>query len=251
MQVRMLKNTTYQSRYLTVGDDIIVDLATATRWVTRGIATNIDPFPVTDVQAALDAIAVVDAKVDSAEAVLSAVDAKVDTVDGKVDTVGGKVDTVDAKATSISAATGTANDSYFHETIRGRVEAAYQHVHKEARVAPSKNTGVTVTSSATAWTLGDFSADIIAANSVGATYDLHWVNVESMDTNGIYEIVFYAGNDEIARVRTSRQDNFTKREALFVESPWIGDGVALRAKVAHSVGSAACVVSVGYHTYSA
>ena len=154
----------------------------------------------------------------------------------------------------IQLAVGDATDGFAVDTVSGRLEQARQHVHNTARVYPTMAAGVPIEAGDTVggWDLGAVT-QIIPATTIDAPYDLHWVNIENMTHNGIYELVLYAGDPdvEIARVRFARTDNFTKREALFVESAVIAADARVRGAVACSDAGAGRIVTVslGYHRY--
>ena len=67
-----------------------------------------------------------------------------------------------------------------------------EHVHSAQMVYPSLAGGTTVTSSAVAWTLGGFQ-EIIPVNTITDFYDIHWITVEGISADAIFEIVLYKG----------------------------------------------------------
>ncbi len=152
----------------------------------------------------------------------------------------------------IAQTVGETTDPFNADTLAGRSEGVYQHIHQVARVYPTLTAGQVIPADATAWDLGAVT-QIIPAGTITQAFDLHWVNVEAMSHNATYELVLYAGDPdvEIARVRFTRVDNFTKRDAIFVESPVIAANSRIRAALACSDAGAGrqATVSLGYHLY--
>ncbi len=133
----------------------------------------------------------------------------------------------------------------------GKLHELDEHIHSQQLVAPSGAPPVTLTSGGGAWTLGNFSNDIIAAAAVALTFDIHWFEISNASANVDYEIVIYAGagDTEMARTKFTRTAPFTSSKTLPCQTIQIAKGSRVRAKMMDSAGGATCEVSINYHTY--
>ncbi len=126
-----------------------------------------------------------------------------------------------------------------------------EHLHSPQLVAPSGAAGIALQSGAGAWTLGNFSNDIIAAGAEDDAFDLHGVDVENPNTNANYEIVFYYGATDIecGRVTFTRVNANLLSRSTTLQTGFIPAGSRVRAKMMDSVGNSTCSVKVWYHHY--
>ena len=128
-----------------------------------------------------------------------------------------------------------------------------KHEHSPAKVYPSQAVGIDVTKSDNPWELGDFAV-VVPANTITDYFDIHSINFDNVPTNGVYEIVLYAGADsaevEIGRTRFTRQlASSVEFESMFM-SPICPPNTQIKAKLCGSNGAATTVViSIRYHTY--
>jgi len=132
-------------------------------------------------------------------------------------------------------------------------KGGYYHVHSQARVYPSLADAVSVTSVATAWTLGNFF-EIIPANTITKAFDIHWIIVTNMASNDEYEMVLYKGainnTTEIGRVCFFRSSNFVQEGNLPIQVPIIPPNSRISARLANKSASARTVdVKLYYHDY--
>jgi len=133
------------------------------------------------------------------------------------------------------------------------IEYLVDHIHSEQKVYPSMASGVTVTSSATAWTLGS-AATIVPANAISSEFDIHWVNLEaeSSAAGAVYELVLYGNDTEIARCRFASigVPATTIFNSFKIITPVQAAGTTITAKLASSNAAADTVdISLSYHTY--
>lgn len=127
------------------------------------------------------------------------------------------------------------------------------HMHGANQVYPTLADGVLLTSDAAAWTLGPIS-QVIPAGIVATTFDLHYVNIEDLSANGVYEIVLYQGaalaEVEVGRVRATRSAVQSEVLAVPTQGPIVAAGTRISAAVASSNAAADTVtISVFYHGY--
>jgi len=144
--------------------------------------------------------------------------------------------------------TANYNIKQFPRDVYG--ELADDHNHKPSKVWPTLAAGVSVASDAAAWTLGSF-VEVMAADDEPADFDIHFVKVESMDDNTVYELVLYYGADDIecARVRFVK-DATSWTGDVPCQTPVIPGGSRIRAKCASALAEVSTpVISLQYHTY--
>lgn len=129
---------------------------------------------------------------------------------------------------------------------------ASEHIHSVAKVYPTLAAGVTVTTAAGAWTLGNY-AQIVPASTIASRFDIHWINVEAASNDDTYELVLYAATTEIGRVRFTVSLTAGGRVLLppmFFQCPIVAANSQIQAKLACSAGGAETVdISIHYHTY--
>jgi len=125
------------------------------------------------------------------------------------------------------------------------------HFHEEQRVAPSGAASILVSSAGGAWTLGAFSADIIAAGFVPARFDIHWVDVANISANAEYEMVFYYGpaDTEACRIVYTRSGPQLTSFQIHTQTEVLPIGSRIRAKLMDSAGGGATNVKICYHQY--
>jgi len=135
--------------------------------------------------------------------------------------------------------------------MTARLEEIYEHQHQEQKVAPSGAAPVTVTSHGDAWTLGNFSNDILAAGFVTYYFDLHWVVLNDPNANAHYEIVFYYGPTDIecGRIAFTRTNIFLASLTMPIMTPILPPGSRIRAKGMDSVGGNGVGARIFYHVY--
>jgi len=136
-------------------------------------------------------------------------------------------------------------------SIFAEIHTLADHAHKSTKCYPSLAAGETVISAAGAWDLGDFK-EIMPADTATNWFDVHYINVENMDTNGQYELWLYHGLADTfyCRLRFSKSAVKDVAAGLSIQTPVIAKGDRIRAKVAHSAGGLAEVtISLEYHEY--
>ena len=127
----------------------------------------------------------------------------------------------------------------------------YQRVHAGGKIAPSGADPITITSGAGAWTLGNFSNDLIAAGAVSQSFAIHWMVISNPSQNAWYDIVLYYGDTDIECARTTfaRENNFVNSINVPVQMRVLPAGTRVRAKMMDSVGGGSCDIKVIYHEY--
>lgn len=134
-------------------------------------------------------------------------------------------------------------------TLGDRVHLLEDHAHKESNVYPTLADGVLVTGAAGAWTLGAF-VEVVPVNTITEDFDIHFISVENLSANDIFEIHLFAeevflGSTRV--VKTAAQDSTTQ---VPVQTPIVAANSQIQAKLASSGGgSDTATMSVFYHLY--
>lgn len=120
------------------------------------------------------------------------------------------------------------------------------------KVYPSLANGVTLTTAASAWTLGNF-IEIIPANAITKRFRVDTANFAAFSIATTYEIVFYKGESgseiEIGRVRANPGTTSMPVHDKPVFTELIDANTRISAKAANSTaGAGTVVVSITYHT---
>ena len=135
-------------------------------------------------------------------------------------------------------------------TTFDKVEVMEEHLHSTSKVYPSLAAGVSVLSGAI-WTLGNF-VELIPANTIPEDFDLHWLVIESTTDDETYELVFYAVETEICRLRFSsdlvsgiRLSHAPMPTQMLIQPK----NTQIQVKLASSGAGETAVISVIYHEY--
>lgn len=138
------------------------------------------------------------------------------------------------------------------ETTFDNAQVGDEHFHSASKVYPTGAGGTVITSHADAWTLGNF-VEIVPINTITEDFDIHWVNIEGVSADGVYEIVLYATTTEIGRMRFTATDiaNATFLAERKMQTQIQLKNTQIQAKVMTSNAAQADTVTVSlhYHTY--
>ena len=142
-------------------------------------------------------------------------------------------------------------------TLLSYSNAAYQHIHMPGKVWPTDGTVVTVVSSATEKTFGDF-VELIGAGDITAAFDIHWATVTDIDATGAYVVELQIVDDEalqtpityLTSFPVSRGSNFDRSTQVLVQMPPAPSGSRVGARVSKGTAGAGEVsFIVQYHEY--
>lgn len=125
-----------------------------------------------------------------------------------------------------------------------------EHFHSPSKCYPTLAAGVDVLSGA-AWTLGNFT-EIIPADTIPNDFDLHYVVLENATDDESYELVFYAAEIEIGRIRFAADNPAGNRitvGSLPIQTEIQKKNTQIQAKLASSGAAETVTISVHYHTY--
>jgi hypothetical protein len=99
--------------------------------------------------------------------------------------------------------------------------------------------------------LGGF-VEIVGAGVIGDDFDIHFLIIEDVTDDEIYELVFYAATVEISRVRFGAQPgvaNVVTAAPLPTLMQIQPAGTQIQAKLASSGDAETVTISVMYHVY--
>lgn len=145
---------------------------------------------------------------------------------------------------------GSKNDTHNATSLVGIGRRLDEHIHSVSKVYPTLADGVTVTTDASAWTLGTLT-EIVPASTITDDFDIHAIDVENISANGVYEIVLYygAGDTEAGRVRIVQGSVTSATLNTPVQTPLIPANSRVRAAVASAAGGQNLTISLRYHPY--
>ncbi len=156
-----------------------------------------------------------------------------------------------ANNNTVADVVGNKSDTYAGDSIFSHVHIMLEHGHSPSQVYPTLAAGTTVVSSAVAWTLGNFVI-VVPASTVGLPFDIHYVSIEDLSANGVYELVLYygAGDTECGRVRFTKNAVQDGTMNVPMQTILIPADSIIKAKLAtdNAVANTADI-SLFYHTY--
>jgi len=137
------------------------------------------------------------------------------------------------------------------ENIYDTVTVLEEHVHTSSECYPTLASGVTVTGAAGAWTNGAY-VEIIPANTVTSDFDIHFVSIEDMSANDVYELelAYGAGDTHAGCIRLVKSVGNEATQQIPVQTPIIPKNSRVRARVATAGGGSDTVdIALLYHIY--
>ena len=136
-----------------------------------------------------------------------------------------------------------------HPSVVGHLTAGYYHVHSPAKVYPTLADSITLTASATAWTLGT-KVQIIPADTIATWFDIHWILVHSISATDEYELVLWADDDtEIGRIAFVKTAAQAQEGNLPIQIPPQPAGTKISASLACKAGGNTASIKLYYHQY--
>ena len=105
-----------------------------------------------------------------------------------------------------------------------------------------------IESVARSWMLGDFK-EIIPINTVASDFSIYFIVVEAVTNPDIFEVVLFAGEVEISRVRIVVKD-ILSLPFIVVQTPRIIKNTQIRARCANKlVSKEGITISLYYRVY--
>lgn len=150
---------------------------------------------------------------------------------------------------------GNKNDTHEGDSIYAHCHTIEEHFHKASKVYPTLANGVTVSTDGGVWTLGAF-VEIVPLNTITDDFDIHYVSIENINANGVFELVLYSNADgipgnevEIGRVRFTRNAIQSATLNVPMQTRIIDANSQIKAKLASDSGGDNAVISLFYHIY--
>ena len=155
---------------------------------------------------------------------------------------------------NIEDVVGNKLDDEAGDSIYSKSYIINAHFHSASNVYPTLADGVTVTATANAWTDLGTIVEVVPINTITSPFDIHFIGVEGVSANDVYELVLYSGASEseveIGRVRITKTANQDGTE----NTPFQTIIVPANTRISAAISSAAALantatISVFYHTY--
>lgn len=134
-------------------------------------------------------------------------------------------------------------------SLGDRVSDIYSHLTDQAAlVYPTMAGGQAVTSAAGAWNLTAAFVEIVPTTTITPAFHIRSVAIEAAAV-GVYEVVLYAVEVEIARFRFAVVGAFIGNAVHEVNSAEIASGTQIQVKTASAAGGNAITLSIQYHLH--
>jgi len=135
-------------------------------------------------------------------------------------------------------------DSPYYHLHRGS-----DHFHSVGDVYPTLADGVPLTAGPL-WTLSTF-VEIVPINTITAEFDIHFISVEGLDTNDVYELHLFQGGSDVLVGKKRFTKNAVQDGIVNVpfQTPVIPANARIRGKLASAAGGSVATISIGYHIY--
>lgn len=145
---------------------------------------------------------------------------------------------------------GNKTDGHSGNSLIAIAHTLEEHVHKEARCYPNLANGITMTAGAGAWNLGTIT-EIIPASTITDDYDIHYISVEDISANDVYQIILYYGSGDVfaGETRFTRSSVQSNTFHIPIITPVMPANDRVRAQLASASGNNNAVISLFYHTY--
>jgi hypothetical protein len=152
---------------------------------------------------------------------------------------------------TINNVIGNKRDSCNCDSIYGRLLKIKNHLHTKSKTYPTLSDGVVVTSHSNSWTL-DGAVEIIPANTVTSSFYIHWIVIEEVGTNDIYEISLYSGlsgeETELGAIRVAKTTVAGNgSSSIYFQCEEIPANTRISAKCASKKGGGSITISLAYH----
>ena len=137
-------------------------------------------------------------------------------------------------------------------TLFNYAKGAYEHVHEPAKCYPTLAAATTFTAGEAAWA-ESAAATLIDTNEITVPFDIHYLQVEAVGANAVYEISLWSGASadvEIGRVRTLKQSTPAGFSSVPIQIPPQPANTKISVKVATNSAAADTIAfSAFYHEY--
>ena len=160
------------------------------------------------------------------------------------------VQSVDSAANiDITDVIGNKLDTHDGDSIMAHAHTVEEHIHKPCQVYPTLANGVDVATAVGGWALSAAFAEIVPNAGIGTPFDIHYISIEALDDNTVYEIVLYAVEVEIGRVRVVKNAQQDGTMNIPFQCAIIPADTQIQAKSASAAGNSVATISLFYHLY--
>jgi len=144
---------------------------------------------------------------------------------------------------------GSKSDTHNGSSILAHAHTVDEHIHTACNVYPTLAGGVAVGTAVGVWGLSAAFVEIVPVNTITTDFDIHWLCIEALDDNTIYEVVLYAVEAEIGRVRVVKNAQMDGTLNIPFQCPIIPANTQIQAKTASAAGTSVVTLSIFYHVY--
>ncbi|MBP7209565.1 MAG: hypothetical protein KBA02_00050 [Paludibacteraceae bacterium] len=141
-----------------------------------------------------------------------------------------------------------------YPSIIGHLMAAYNHVHSPSIVYPRNAAPIVVTAGAGAYTEGNKTEIISAANAPTNLFDIHWVIIGEISANDDYIVKIYtggAGSEQFwGEASFTRDTNQVRGSSFPIQGPPIPAGTRISATLMSGTGGNNVEVKIYTHIYN-
>ena len=142
---------------------------------------------------------------------------------------------------------GSKLDGHDGDSALALLHTLNEHAHGGSKVYPTLATPENVVAGA-AWVLGAFK-EIVPVGGITEDFDIHYVSIEGISANDTYELVLYAVEVEIGRVRFVKNAGIAPTINIPIQAPIIPANTQIKAKLASLTGGSDVDISLFYHEY--
>ena len=134
----------------------------------------------------------------------------------------------------------------------GRLRRLHDHIHSQNKVYPTMVDGIQIVAAAGLWAPSAGFTQIIPIDTITSDFAIHHINVEGASDADTYEIILYAGETEIGRVRITFIDiaNSQTLPSIPFMAEVVPANTQIQAKIATKGGGSDTIdLSLAYHLH--
>ena len=144
---------------------------------------------------------------------------------------------------------GSKADTHDGDSIFSHAHIVEEHIHKSCLTYPTLANGELVESDGAGWTLSAAFKEIVPNAAIGDPFDIHWISIEVLTANDVYELWLYGVEVFIGRVRFTKNAQMDGTLNVPFQCPILAAGTQIQAKLASGAGGSDARISIYYHTY--
>ena len=160
------------------------------------------------------------------------------------------VQPVDSAANiDITDVIGSKDDTHDGNSLMARAHIVEEHIHNAGKVYPSLAGGVAVATGGAPWALTAGFVQIVPVTTIRSDFDIHYISIEALDDNTVYEIILFAVSSELGRVRVVKNAQQDGTMNIPFQCAIIPADTQIQAKCASAAGNSVATISIFYHLY--